>query len=383
MFKYFPHTDKDLEEMLGVIGVKSLDDLYAEVPAELKLKGQLNLPSSKSEQELRAIFKDLIAANRPLVCFAGAGAYDHYTPSVMPYLASRSEFSTSYTPYQAEISQGTLQYIFEYQSMMAELTGLDISNASMYDGSTATAEAMMMCVHSAKKKNTILLSDTFAPQVKDVVETYAKFHGINLEIVPAKNGLTDKAAIEARLSQGDVAGVLVPQPNYFGLIDDFSGLADAVHAAKALLVINAPASTLGVLKTPGEWGADIACGDAQSLGLPPLLRRPLYRLSVHAQGARSQNARPPRGRHARRRRTPLLRAHAAGSRTTYPPRKSHFEHLHRAGHDVSLRGHLLEPHGQEGIARSERTKLHEGARPARRPARHRQIRTRVRRALPQ
>lgn len=268
MFKYFPHTDKDLEEMLGVIGVKSLDDLYAEVPAELKLKGQLNLPSSKSEQELRAIFKDLIAANRPLVCFAGAGAYDHYTPSVMPYLASRSEFSTSYTPYQAEISQGTLQYIFEYQSMMAELTGLDISNASMYDGSTATAEAMMMCVHSAKKKNTILLSDTFAPQVKDVVETYAKFHGINLEIVPAKNGLTDKAAIEARLSQGDVAGVLVPQPNYFGLIDDFSGLADAVHAAKALLVINAPASTLGVLKTPGEWGADIACGDAQSLGLP-------------------------------------------------------------------------------------------------------------------
>lgn len=254
--------------MLQVIGVKSLDDLYAEIPEELKLKRELDIPKAQSEIEVRNTLQQLADSNIVPVCFAGAGAYDHYQPAVIPYIASRSEFSTSYTPYQAEISQGTLQYIFEYQTMMADLTGLDVSNASMYDGATATAEAMMMCIHSAKKKNTILVSATFAPNVLRVVETYAKFHGVDLEVVPGKDGLTDKDAIIARLEQGDVAGVLVAQPNRYGLIEDFSGLADACHSKKALLAINTMASALGVLKTPGEWGADIACGDAQSLGFP-------------------------------------------------------------------------------------------------------------------
>ena len=144
MYKYFPHTDDDIRQMLDVIGVNSLEDLYAEVPEELKLKKDLELPEGKSEIEVRKIILSLAEQNKPMVCFAGGGVYDHYTPSVVPYLASRSEFSTSYTPYQAEISQGTLEYIFEYQTMMADLTGMDLSNASMYDGSTATAEAMMM-----------------------------------------------------------------------------------------------------------------------------------------------------------------------------------------------------------------------------------------------
>ncbi|MBQ9288019.1 MAG: glycine dehydrogenase, partial [Bacteroidaceae bacterium] len=152
MYKYFPHTDDDIQQMLDVIGVKSLDDLYAEVPEELKLKKDLDLPEGKSEIEVRRIIQNLADQNKPMICFAGGGVYDHYTPSVVPYLASRSEFSTSYTPYQAEISQGTLEYIFEYQTMMADLTGMDLSNASMYDGSTATAEAMMMCIHAAKKR---------------------------------------------------------------------------------------------------------------------------------------------------------------------------------------------------------------------------------------
>ncbi len=171
MYKYFPHTSEDIRQMLDVIGVRTLDDLYAEIPEEIKLHKELDIPSEKSEIEVRRIIQDLAAQNRPLVCFAGAGSYDHYTPSVVPFIASRSEFSTSYTPYQAEISQGTLQYIFEYQTLMADLTGMDISNASMYDGSTATAEAMMMCVAAAKKRNRVLISSTLQPAVLAVAHT--------------------------------------------------------------------------------------------------------------------------------------------------------------------------------------------------------------------
>lgn len=266
--KYIPHTPDDIRAMLDVIGVSSLEDLYAEVPEELKLHRELDIPQSKSEIEVRRIIRAMADKNRKLVPFAGAGVYDHYVPSMIPYITSRSEFSTSYTPYQAEISQGTLQYIFEYQTMMADLTGMDISNASMYDGSTATAEAMLMCVAAAKKRNKVLISATFNPRVMNVVRTYAKFHGVELVEVPAADGLTDREAITRELAAGDVAGVMVAQPNHYGIIEDFTGLADEVHAAKALLVINSIASTLAVLRSPGEWGADIACGDAQSLGIP-------------------------------------------------------------------------------------------------------------------
>ena len=265
--KYIPHTPDDIRAMLDVIGVSSLEDLYAEVPEELKLHRELDIPQSKSEIEVRRIIRAMADKNRKLVPFAGAGVYDHYVPSMIPYITSRSEFSTSYTPYQAEISQGTLQYIFEYQTMMADLTGMDISNASMYDGSTATAEAMLMCVAAAKKRNKVLISATFNPRVLNVVRTYAKFHGVELVEIPAADGLTDREAITRELAAGDVAGVMVAQPNHYGIIEDFTGLADEVHAAKALLVINSIASTLAVLRSPGEWGADIACGDAQSLGI--------------------------------------------------------------------------------------------------------------------
>ena len=266
--KYIPHTPDDIRAMLDVIGVSSLEDLYAEVPEELKLHRELDIPQSKSEIEVRRIIRAMADKNRKLVPFAGAGVYDHYVPSMIPYITSRSEFSTSYTPYQAEISQGTLQYIFEYQTMMADLTGMDISNASMYDGSTATAEAMLMCVAAAKKRNKVLISATFNPRVLNVVRTYAKFHGVELVEIPAADGLTDREAITRELAAGDVAGVMVAQPNHYGIIEDFTGLADEVHAAKALLVINSIASPLAVLRSSGEWGTDIACGDAQSLGIP-------------------------------------------------------------------------------------------------------------------
>ena len=267
-FKYFPHTEEDIREMLSVIGVQSLDDLYAEVPEELKLGRDLDLPEGKSEVEVRRTFAELSAQNKPLTCFAGAGSYDHYTPSLVPYLVQRSEFTTSYTPYQAEISQGTLAYIFEYQTMMARLTGMDVSNASMYDGATATAEAMMMCTAAARKKNRVLLSATLPQRVLDVCQTYASYHGTDVTVVPAKDGVTDRAALSELLAAGDVAGTILPQPNRYGIVEDFTGLADELHAQKTLLAISGPASPLGVLKSPGAWGADIACGDAQSLGIP-------------------------------------------------------------------------------------------------------------------
>lgn len=268
MYKYFPHTEANIKGMLEHIGIKSIDELYAEVPEQVRLKKDYDLPEAKSELEIRQFFAGLAAKNKQLTCFAGAGAYDHYTPAAVPQIVSRSEYLTSYTPYQAEISQGTLHYIFEYQSMMAELTGMDISNASMYDGSTATAEAVLMAVASAKKARKVLVSETVDPKILAVIRTYAHFHGVDIEMVKATDGATDKTDLDSKLADGGVAGVLVQQPNYFGVVEDYTGFADATHAAKALFIMNSVAADLAVLRTPGEWGADIAVGDGQSLGLP-------------------------------------------------------------------------------------------------------------------
>lgn len=267
-FKYFPHTEDDINAMLHKVGMKSLDDLYHDVPQGIRFKGEYDLPEQRSESEVRQLFEKLGDANRRLTIFAGAGCYDHYTPSAVSNIISRSEFLTSYTPYQAEISQGTLHYIFEYQSMMAELTGMDVSNASMYDGSTATAEAALMAIASVKKTDTILVSSTIDPKVLKVVKTYAHFHGINIEMIGSTDGCTDKTDMEERLAKGGVAGVVVQQPNYYGIIEDYGGFADACHAHKALFIMNSVAADLALLKTPGEWGADIAVGDGQSLGIP-------------------------------------------------------------------------------------------------------------------
>lgn len=254
--------------MLDKCGMKSLDELYADVPEQLKLKKGYDIAPSMSEEEVRAYFKKLAENNLSLTCFAGAGFYDHYAPSVIPYIISRSEYLTAYTPYQPEISQGTLQYIFEYQTMMTELTGLDISNASMYDGSTAVAEAMLMAVAHARKRNRVLVSATINPMYRDVIMTYARYHGVKIDFIPEADGITDLKALETMLADGDVAGVIMPSPNFYGILEDLTGVADKIHAAKALLIITSPASALGVIKSPGEWGADIAAGDAQSLGMP-------------------------------------------------------------------------------------------------------------------
>ena len=267
-YKYFPHTEDDLKAMMDKVGVKDLDGLYAQIPDAIRFKNDYQLPSEMSEIEVRQLFDKLGSQNQQMTCFAGYGVYDHYTPSVIPSLLQRSEFLTSYTPYQAEISQGTLHYIFEYQSMMAELTGMDISNASMYDGTTATAEAMMMAVAAGKKVNKVLVSETLNADIRKVLETYALHQGIELETIIEKDGVTDFDDLKTKLAVGGVAGVIVQQPNAIGLVEDFTGFADACHDNKALLIINSVAADLAVLKTPGEWGADIAVGDGQSLGIP-------------------------------------------------------------------------------------------------------------------
>ena len=267
-YKYFPHTEDDLQAMLAKVGVKSLDELYAQIPDSIRFKGDYQIPSEMSEIEVRQLFEKLGSQNHQMTCFAGYGVYDHYTPAVVPSLLQRSEFLTSYTPYQAEISQGTLHYIFEYQSMMAELTGMDISNASMYDGTTACAEAIMMAVAAGKKVNKVLVSETLNGDIRKVLDTYALHQGIELETVAEKDGVTDLSDLKARLAEGGVAGVIVQQPNAVGIVEDFTGFADACHENKALFIMDSVAADLAVLKTPGEWGADIAVGDGQSLGIP-------------------------------------------------------------------------------------------------------------------
>jgi len=260
-FRYFPHTDEDISSMLERIGAKSLDELYSDVPEKCLYKGEYDLPKALTEQEIRDYFESLASKNTRLKVFVGQGAYDHYTPSVVPYLTSRSEFLTAYTPYQCEISQGTLRYIFEWQSMICALTGLDCANASMYDGPSAAAEAVRMLVASARKRNTVVVSARLLPNVLSTIQTYARYEGIN--IVVSDNVVEDIA--EGGL---DLAGVLVPSINRYGIIENHKGLSDLVHSLGGLMVEYCDPSALAVVKTPAEWGADIAVGEGQSLGIP-------------------------------------------------------------------------------------------------------------------
>ncbi len=267
-FQYFPHTEDDVRKMLDRIGVGSIDDLYSDVPQDVIYKGEYDLPDAMSEDEVREFFENLDAKDSKLKVFVGQGSYDHYTPSVIPYITSRSEFLTAYTPYQAEISQGTLRYIFEYQSMVCALTGMDVSNASMYDGPTAAAEAVRMSLACTRKKSRVLVSKTLLPNVIRTIETYSRYSGIELGYLPVMDGHTCPHHMKAELSKGDVAGVIVPSVNRFGIIEDLTGFADAIHEEGGVFIEYCDPSALAVLKTPAQWGADIAVGDGQSLGIP-------------------------------------------------------------------------------------------------------------------
>lgn len=265
MFKYLPHTEQDIKEMLDVIGVNSIEDLFNEIPTEL-MGQDLNVPFSHSEMELQRHFQKLGAKNKQLIPFVGAGAYDHYTPSVIRHLIERQEFLTAYTPYQPEISQGTLQYIFEYQSHICELTQMDVSNASMYDGATATAEAMFMAV-GAKKRKKILVSETVNPNIIEVLKTYAKYRGIEIDYITSVDGETSIEDLQVKNSK-EYAGLIVQSPNFYGIIENYDGYKEILDETKSLFIMNSDISSLALLKTPGEYGVDIAVGDAQTLGVP-------------------------------------------------------------------------------------------------------------------
>lgn len=266
---YMPQTPGDIRHMLETCGFRSLEHMLEAIPGTLRLSRPYDLPSQMGEPEVRRFFNNLAARCTPMACFAGNGFYAHWTPSAVASVMARSEFLTAYTPYQPEISQGTLHYIFEYQTIMARLTGLPVSNASLYDGATATAEAALMCVAAARKKNRILLVPTVLPAVAETVATYCSYHGIELTLLrETDGGTTDTADLDENLAKGDVAGVIAAYPNRYGILEDLTGWAGKIHAAKALLAINSPAGVLATVKSPGEWGADIAVGDGQSLGMP-------------------------------------------------------------------------------------------------------------------
>lgn len=254
--------------MLEKCGVESIEALFADIPSELRLRRPYALGKQMSEPEVRTFFRRLSADCAPLACFAGNGHYDRYTPAAVTSMLARSEFLTSYTPYQPEISQGTLQYIFEYQTMMARLTGMEISNASLYDGATATAEAMILASGNSRKRPRVAYSATLNAAVIETIATYARYHGVDIVEVPECDGVTDLDSLRDLLAAGNIGGVILPQPNRHGIIEDFTGIADMVHGAGALFIVNSVAIDLATLRSPGEWGADIAVGDAQSLGIP-------------------------------------------------------------------------------------------------------------------
>ena len=267
MGSYVPSTAQERQEMLASIGLSSIDELFSHIPDSLKLKGELNLPSGKSELEVCRTMEHIAAQNIVFdSIFRGAGAYDHYIPAIVKSVTGKEEFVTAYTPYQAEISQGVLQSIFEYQTMICELTGMDVSNASVYDGATAAAEAVNMCCE--RSRNVVFCSAAAHPDTIEVVKTYCWASGHEFVLVPAKDGKTDWNSIVPQLDKKTSACLYIQSPNFFGQIEDVQQAAEAVHAVGAKLIMGCNPIALGLYKTPAELGADIAVGEGQPLGMP-------------------------------------------------------------------------------------------------------------------
>ncbi|MET3574780.1 aminomethyl-transferring glycine dehydrogenase subunit GcvPA [Bhargavaea ullalensis] len=267
--RYLPMTETDKKEMLDTIGIDSIDELFADIPEKVRFERDYDIKPALSETDLLKELAALAGQNadsRSHASFIGAGVYDHYKPVIVDHVISRSEFYTAYTPYQPELSQGELQAIFEFQTMICELTGMDIANSSMYDGGTSLAEAGTLAAgHTRRKK--LLISEAVHPEYRDVVRTYAAGQSVEVVEVPLKDGKTDADAL-ASMIDGDTAAVMVQYPNFFGQIEDIGHFADLAHEQKALFVVSANPLALAVLTPPGKLGADITVGDAQPFGIP-------------------------------------------------------------------------------------------------------------------
>lgn len=272
---YTSHTEEDLERILSALGVKSVDELIDQIiPKQLQYGKRLDIPDCAPEASLSREFNELAAMNKAAVnnlCYLGGGSYDHYVPAAVGAITGRSEFSTAYTPYQAEVSQGTLQTIYEFQTMIAKLTGMEAANASHYDGSTALAEGALMGLRKTRKRK-IIVPFGLNPSYRTVLETYCKPAGNEIVTLKHKNGVTDIADLRANI---DDAGVVVVQhPNYFGLLEPATKIAEIAHENNALVVSSTYPTSLALLKPPGEWGADIATAEGQALGVPMSLGGP-------------------------------------------------------------------------------------------------------------
>lgn len=267
--RYIPMTDKDRDEMLSAIGIATVDELFEDIPEEVRFKGELKIKEAKSETELLKELSSLAAKNadsKSYTSFLGAGVYDHYKPIIVDHVISRSEFYTAYTPYQPEISQGELQAIFEFQTMICELTGMEIANSSMYDGGTALAEAGTLSAgHTRRKK--LLVSEAIHPESRDVVESYAAGQFLEVVTIPQENGVSSIEKLGQLLNE-DVAAVMVQYPNFFGQIEDLQKIGQMAHEKGSLFIVSANPLALGVLTPPGALGADITVGDAQPFGIP-------------------------------------------------------------------------------------------------------------------
>ena len=270
MFPYLPHTKEEREELLAGIGIDSIDELFTDIPDEVKLERELDLGQPLSELEIKRRMEELSGKNQDLseyTSFLGAGVYDHYIPSVVDHILLRSEFYTAYTPYQPEISQGYLQAIFEYQTMICELTGLDVANASMYDGASATAEAALMSTAVKRRRKEIVVSTTVSPEIREVLVTYCSAADLVLKEVDFNQGVTNHDKLKEVITE-ETASVIVQNPNFFGQLEDLAQLADLAHDVDALFVVVADPISLAILEAPGNLGADIVVGEGQGLGNP-------------------------------------------------------------------------------------------------------------------
>ncbi|MFO7766165.1 MAG: aminomethyl-transferring glycine dehydrogenase subunit GcvPA [Pelovirga sp.] len=269
--RYLPHTNTDIQQMLATIGIADKEALFSGIPADCRLSRPIDLPPGLAEVDILAQLQQLAAKNAQVSdwsSFLGGGAYNHFIPAVIDHLVSRSEFYTAYTPYQPEISQGTLQGIFEFQTMICQLTGMDMANASMYDGASACAEAVLLAVRAAKKRNRVLICKTLHPHYRQTIATYCRYLDVELIAVETDNGTTPLEQVEQLLDER-VAALVVGYPNYFGCIEPLSELAARVHTVDARLITAvAEPLALALYKSPGELGADIVVGDGQSFGLP-------------------------------------------------------------------------------------------------------------------
>ncbi len=266
---YTQITDEQERTMLDAIGVERLEDLFAPIPADQRLQRELDIPPGCSELELLGELEGLARRNKPvtdLTCFAGCGAYDHFIPTVVDHLAMRGEFLTAYTPYQAEASQGTLQAFYEFQTMICQLTGMDIANASLYEGASAAAEAAMMAL-GANGRSRLIVADACHPDIVETITTYAAQQRVTVTRCPMADGLTDPNQLAGMLDD-TVSAVIFQFPNFFGLLEDIPALIDAIHAAGALAIVSYDPLASGALKRPGDCGADIVIGEGQALGIP-------------------------------------------------------------------------------------------------------------------